>query len=504
MNMKQFFETGRSSYEGQGMKTGYKKLWTCFVILFGLFLITFIFMAQSPLNILLLNGNSGIDSSVFRTIAMQMKKGLMPYRDSFDHKGPLLYIYNYWGFLIRKHRGIWIIEFLSAFTTFCLMYKIARLKCGRSQAFLIVIICITPLYAYFEGGNLTEEYALPFIASSLYIFTDYFVNRRISRIRLAICGLGFGAVCLLRINMVAVWIVFCCGVLMQSILSKCFKELPRFLLWFLVGAGGIVIPICCWLLMNNAFSDFIKDYFVFNAMYTQDAAGATALNRYNSFSKFMNNIYVLTAIVIIVYSCKKNELFHWVYLGYEIVGLLLICMSGQSFAHYGMVLVPMLVYPFSLLLSGESVKERTWLLAFVLYLAVAQVIPTWIGGIDKTAEYLLAENKTRERTDAVGQICTYIKKNSDKDDRIVVWGNWNIIYVQSERLPASKYSYQAPIGSIDERIIIDFFEEINETKPRMIVVPNGRKLGSMEGFLEGNGYECVYEIDGATVYIQSA
>ena len=39
-----------------------------------------------------LNMETGTDSSVFKTIAMMMEKGYMPYRDSFDHKGPLLYI----------------------------------------------------------------------------------------------------------------------------------------------------------------------------------------------------------------------------------------------------------------------------------------------------------------------------------------------------------------------------------------------------------------------------
>lgn len=503
MNMRQLFKTGRISCGRGGMKTRNEKLWPCFIILLGLLAATFVFMAQSPLNILLLNGNSGTDSSVFRTIAMQMQRGLMPYRDSFDHKGPLLYIYNYLGILIRQHRGIWIIEFLSAFVTFGFMFKTARLKCDRQQAFLVLMICIAPLYGYFEGGNLTEEYALPFIAVSLYIFGDYFINGRISKIRLGVCGLGFGAVCLLRVNMIAVWIVFCCAVLLQSTLSKRLKEVSGFLVWFLVGVGAIMIPICCWLILNHAFADFIKDYFVFNAMYTQDAAGATVLNKYSSFSKFVNNIYVLTAILVTGYSCRNKKLFHMAYLGYEIAGLLLICMSGQSFAHYGMVLVPMLVYPFSLLLSRETMKERRWLLAFVFYLAVAQVIPAWMGGINQTAEYWLTENKTRERTDTIGQICTYIKENTGKSDRIIVWGNWNIIYVQSERLPASKYSYQAPVGSVDKTILTDFFEELNQTMPEMVVVPKGGKLGRMESFLDKNGYACVFEIDGAVVYRQT-
>lgn len=478
-----------------------ERLWPKCMIMLGLFVVTFVFMSQSPLNILLLNGNSQTDSSVFRTIAMQMQHGLMPYRDSFDHKGPLIYLYNYLGILIRPARGIWCVEFVSAFAAFGLMYKIARLKCDRLWAFFVLLICVAPLYVYFEGGNLTEEYALPYIAAATYIFADYFLNKKISRIRLIICGLSFGAVCLLRINMVAVWIAFCCAVLLQGIFTKHLYEIPDFLLWFLIGAGIITIPVCFWLVKNNAFADFIKDYFVFNKMYTQDASRASSISRYYSFIHFFNNIYVLTAIIVSCYLSRDRKLFHNAYIVYEIIGLLLICLSGQTYAHYGMVLIPMFVYPFSMLLSKEMISKNSWVLAFVMYLSVSQVIPSWIGGVNHVAEYYFMENKTRERNDAIGKVCSFIKENTKEDDRIIVWGNLNIIYVQSQRLPASKYSYQAPIGSIDEEIMTEFFEEINETIPRIVVALAG-DLGEMGNFLSSHQYMCVYETDGITLYMQ--
>lgn len=471
-------------------------------ILIGLFIITFIFMMQSPLNILCLNGNSGTDSSVFRTIAMQMRNGLMPYRDSFDHKGPLTYLYNYWGILIRPCRGVWIIEFISVFVSFGFMYKIATLKCGKLQAFLIIMICIVPLYTYFEGGNFTEEYALPYVTIATYIFADYFINEKISRIRLIICGMSFGAVCMLRINMIAVWIVFCCAVLLHKGITKKLSVIPQYLFWFLGGVGVIIIPICCWLIINNAFIDFINDYFIFNTMYTQDTNRATLLNKYNSFSYFLNNVYVLTAIIVTCCLMKSEKFFHVTYLVYEIVSLLLICLSGQKYPHYGMILIPMLVYPFAALLSKETLHEKPWILTFVMYFFVIQGIPVWIKGVNTMAEYCLMENKTRERTDLVGKVCTFITENSNENDRIIVCGNWNVIYVNSQRLPASKYSYQLPIGDVDKRIMNEFFEEINNTNPPLVVIAKNVEIENLEDFLNENNYICSYEIDGVMVYMQ--
>lgn len=84
-----------------------------FLILF-LFAITFIVLSESPLHFWI-NSDSETDSSVFKTIAMIIDKGYVPYRDSFDHKGPLVYFLNYFGMHIARYRGTWLIEFAAVF-----------------------------------------------------------------------------------------------------------------------------------------------------------------------------------------------------------------------------------------------------------------------------------------------------------------------------------------------------------------------------------------------------
>lgn len=85
-----------------------------FIILLLTF-ISFILVMQSTLNYWT-NGMSGPDSSVFKYMALVISKGGMPYKDAFDHKGPLLYIINYIGQLISYYRGVWVIECLSMLT----------------------------------------------------------------------------------------------------------------------------------------------------------------------------------------------------------------------------------------------------------------------------------------------------------------------------------------------------------------------------------------------------
>ena len=57
-----------------------------FIFLFPL--LVFAFTIASPLHPFV-DGTPYTDSSVFETVAMMMQRGYMPYRDSFDHKGPV-------------------------------------------------------------------------------------------------------------------------------------------------------------------------------------------------------------------------------------------------------------------------------------------------------------------------------------------------------------------------------------------------------------------------------
>ena len=131
------------------------------MIILILFVMAFVACIQSPQAIGINTGYSGTDSSVFRTVAMYMDSGMMPYKDIFDHKGPLLYIYNWIGWKISQTNGIWFIELVSMFATTFFLYKIARLFTRRIWSLWAVFAALAPLSVYFQGGNFTEEYAMP-------------------------------------------------------------------------------------------------------------------------------------------------------------------------------------------------------------------------------------------------------------------------------------------------------------------------------------------------------
>ena len=117
------------------------------------------------------------DSSVFLYIGQQMKAGKVPYLDLFDHKGPVLYFIQYLGVLIaeKNFTGVWILEVLNILATAALMLKLGQITGGKQSSIRLAILVVLGACGWkvWQGGNLTEEYALPWITLAAVIFTDF-------------------------------------------------------------------------------------------------------------------------------------------------------------------------------------------------------------------------------------------------------------------------------------------------------------------------------------------
>ncbi len=413
------------------------------------------------------------DSSVFTYVARVILNGGMPYRDVFDHKGPLIYLFDALGLLISERLGIWIIELMTLLAGFMIMYKTARLKCSRLVSLGILLLSCSVLFKYFQWGNLTEEFAIPFIAAGIYIFTDYFLNGHITKLRLIVCGISFAAVCLLRVNMIPVWIVMCVGVLIYTIWRHQAKDLIFFLAFFLLGFVILTLPVILWLAVNNSFEMFIDNYIIFNQRYSSfDTATAAFSARGSVFMAFFNEPLVILAFALQAYQAVKSKnFFDILYVVYFLLNMIFLSLSGHLFWHYGMIIVPSLIYPFASFYSEcqNWKKSSTKTLSLVLlYIIVTLAMPSWLSGADSAFKDLALKDTDQTDADALA-IAELVSQNSSPDDQILVCGNWNLIYNICDRFACTKYAYQSPPIAIDEEIAQDYYHEISENPPKVIV-----------------------------------
>lgn len=446
------------------------------------------------------------DSGVFLTIGKQMQSGLLPYRDTFDHKGPLQFIINYLGASINASSGIIIFECLAVFATFIALYKIARLKCPRRSLAVAVTFIAMSLFAFFyhtEKGNLVEEYAMPLISIALFVFLDYLLNRHTSTLKVILTGACFAGASLLRINMVVVWAVFCLAIFVNLIIQKSFKDLRGFILKFLLGAALIIAPVLIWLLSNGIFNDFIDAYFLFNFTYSDSANGiASILSVVIYFSSQVTIIMALLFSLVMLRGQTKH-----IAIAYIIcltASILAASMSGRLYPHYGIILVPLIVFPLASLIDNIlNIDKKSYLASGLIVLVVLQTYAPWTTLINTAITTFTNRNSGMSVSESLSKACEIIGNNTSPKDQISVYGNRDAIYFRCGRLPATKYSYQYPIGVVRSDILDDYFSELEEKLPKILFVQAGHNDDRILKFTQENNYKLEWkeEIDdGSRIY----
>ncbi len=490
----------KTDQQGERIKYNPKELLAILIIL----TLAVIFAMNAPLYFLE-QGVFSTDSNVFRFFGKMMQQGYMPYLDLFDHKGPILYLINYIGYILRPTSGIWILETIGLFVTFLFIYKTARLKTKTFTSILVLLLSIINLFFYFESGNLVEEYALPFITISLYIFIDYLLNGHVNKWRLIVCGACLASVALLRVNMIPCWIVFCFAIFIKCIKEKNYRQLGNYLLHFIIGILLVVVPVFAWLISKGAFKAFFEDYIIFNMKYAS-MFGISA--KWDALFIFFNSTMILVAVFANVYAIireKDKTVYLW-NLVYILLSLVMVALSGRAYSHYGMILIPALVVPLTYFVHVISADEHKGLSAMVfVYLLASIVAPQWITLVSKgTTLYKALNNNTFAITEDVQTIKDLVTTHSDKDDRITVYGNWDYIYLITNRLSASKYSYQYPISEVDSKRQEEYFADLEKNNPKLIVVQEGHHDEFIKNFIEDNDYEELWNKDEKIfVYLQN-
>ena len=401
------------------------------------------------------------DPSVFEYVGIVMSKGGIMYRDIFDHKGPLLYFLNWLGVVCGGK--IWFIEFAFILASMIGCYRSFRLFFeNKILSALGASLVLLPLYTFFQYGNTVEEYALPFIIWGIYIFITYFLGHNVSK-SIWLCGFFLGCVLLLRPNMIAMWAVFAVAVIVNE--RKQPQRILRFAAKFISGTLLSLAPAVIYLTANHAFGDCVEQYILFNFQYSGAGIRAKIL-AISQFFLYGGSLIVLgISILLLLVKFDKKRLCA-INLIYFLVNIVSVGISGYTFGHYGIILIP--AYLLTAILLIDYLSERFSIKALsvaVIIVAMLITIPWFIF-----IYYGLPQKHASYDREVAAAISTLIKDNTDPDDKIIVCGNWNIIYLRAERAAASKYSYQLPVAEYDPTIYKEFLRDLEENEPEAIVL----------------------------------
>jgi len=455
---------------------------TVLLILLGL-LVTIVLVPTTPTRWAIPSRDAG----VFLYIGEQILNGKIPYRDVWDHKPPAIYYINALGLLIGKGSrwGVWFLEFLSLYFAGVLGFILMKRAFGIVPAIFGSIAWLASSALLLEGGNFTEEFALPFQFATLYLFWQS-EKRGYYSWRGFLIGLTFAASFLLKPNLVGVQLSIIIFLLLTRLLSRHWYGLLTHLATIFLGAISIGLIVVIYFAAHNALGSLWDAVFRYNlAAYSTAALG-----------KRLEAIFVglritsQSGISIIAITSWIAEMFFVLYARHQIeekrpllcvslIGLpvefFLATISGRSYSHYYIAWLPM----FAILTSFSGYVLRTSAMpqfeaifgirkvtsatiCLVVLLLAMSFLPArlWLQQIVPHIE--------GRRHEVVG----YIRSSTIKSDYVLMWGAETNINFLTHRQSPTRFTYQYPLytrGYHNAEMIEQFLQDIVVNRPTLII-----------------------------------
>lgn len=468
-----------------------KREWI-FVYVFLLILVVIVLIPISPH----INPFPKRDSGVFMYMGNLILDGGIPYRDAWDHKGPVIFYINALAFLLKRNSfwGIWIIEIISLYFAALLGFKLIKTTFGKLPALFGSILWILGITLVLDGGNFTEEFALPLQMASAVLIFQLLKNKN-EPWKSFIIGVLAGISFLLRPNIIGVPISIGIVLIYQLFNNK--NKLPTIknLTAIFTGFSITLAIVFYYFYLNGAFADMWQAMITFNINYSKISIDSQSFStRYSTFIKGLELLPSLTTVgytgwvLGIIYFIKtknteeKNRVFILFLLIWLPVEIILSLTSGRNYPHYFINLLPVLG-----LLSGffafrginyfsehNSVmgkkNAKIFLIIMLISLILAQTLKLFPASI-KFTKSAISNTGLPTVNPIKGELIKYLNDFLTEDEYLYMWGNelsYNVVL--GNRAP-SKFIYIAPLISIgceDSSMVSEFLSDIQEKKPVIV------------------------------------
>lgn len=326
------------------------------------------------------------DSGIFQEMGVCLLQGGTPYVDLFDHKGPILWFIEAFGIWISPQWGLMVLQIIALLCSMIIWYKSALSLTNRQlPSIIITVLGLFFLLAFYERGNLSEEWSLLFISLPIYLYfkrwKDLNDNKSpvFNHFDSIIIGLCVGILAMIRLNNTAPIIGFVLWHFVRCIQQKDYKRLWTDIL--LICCGIILIFICCALFYlikagRSGVYEMIYGTFAFNFLYINSVG-----IRYDFITKLQFYIPPVGFLIINIISQIKNKQLQNVNVPIIISYIATLFAIGRfCYGHYLIICVPLFILSTCFILdSSLKTKVLTYIILFCIILECGRVC---IGPLD--------------------------------------------------------------------------------------------------------------------------
>ena len=438
------------------MKKHFNISYFCYAI--GLFVTCFavsLYNTQNPLT----NTYARGDSSVYQYIGQMMRQGILPYRDIFDHKGPIVYLWNMMGGIIHPTWGQWLLEFLLLLGSAALAFLMAHKYLSSFLSFLITatVIILTP-----KDDTIGNTESLSVFLNFAFLYYCLQIQSHIKR-NSFILGLILALQLFIKPTHAMMGIIYGTGIFLKLWIEKRHQLLKQFLLYASTGCLSASEALLLILWLYGILPDFYHSYIIFNLQYTPYWKTTYSLTFINSFyfTEPLVKLSLGLTGLLLLYSLTPNTPYRpiiWLNTSAVLAIIFLIIMPHNPLKHYTYMLSPTLFTSLALFCLCYK-KYPLSVLVFLIFF--------FIYGINQTATFL-KNNILKQQDSTIIETVHFLQNNLKENEPFTVLGyDMCRLHLLSKHPSATHY----PMNSMVNRIMPEkLFTELKQAKPKFILL----------------------------------
>jgi 4-amino-4-deoxy-L-arabinose transferase-like glycosyltransferase len=448
------------------------------------------------------------DEGAYATVAALWMAGELPYRDTFDHKPPLMYLLYMPPLVIGGPDAIAIRVWASLLFGLQLpvVYRVGRIVwTPGTAAFAVLIYAIVGSAFALQGAVFNTEQALMLPALvGLWALLRGIENRR--RRWPVLYGLCLGLVSLIKPTVVPL--------LVPLVLLLRAGGVGGILRNTGVMLGGVVLPwlpvVVVWG-VSGAWRDLVFALVTYNRLYAAESARGWDIGA------VVNVVAPLGALLI--YAVGGAALAGWratperqrlALALWTLACLAAAVLSLRGYIHYYYPALPglaLLAAPvIARLVVRRQGRMQTWGVAAALLLAGVLLLP-WVRDAAQVSRLDAAAQATRLYGDdgthyfaAAPAVAAYVASITSPEQPIFVWASEPQVYLFAERRPSSRYIYSYPFDLVPElrtRLVAD----LQRQPPAVVVLYHGLEPPEWMALARQRGMHLDREIGGFDIWI---
>jgi len=417
------------------------------------------------------------DEGIYQVLGMGIRQGKLLYRDIFDNKPPLLYVF--YSFFNGDQFWIRFLSLVFGLGAVIAFFYLSKLLFKKTKIAYLTTSIFAVLFGLpiIEGNiaNAENFMLLPLILGAILI-----VWKKHFKYKYFLAGLLVGIAFLVKIVAVFDFAGFFIFIILTNFKFN-FKNLKNKSLPILSLILGFVLPIfltTVFFVAQGAFPDFIKATFFSNIGYVS----------YGNKFLIPQGLLILKLVALGLFTflvLKKRDklgiegIFIYLWFAFSLYNAFF---SQRPYTHYLLVLLPSFCLLIGFALDNAVFRKFSFLVLLITIILVVQNFwiftkteyyyqnfLSFIVGKNSTIEY---ENFFDRNVPLDNKLASYINNNELESDSIFLWGNNAQLYKLTNKLPPEKYVVAYHILSYKDGYQITK-NVLIKTKPKLIIImPN--------------------------------